>query len=330
MKNPSNSGSSRDSMFDVFRVVAAVAVTIVHSPGLDETPRWSLPLRFAVPFYCCAGIYFGVKHFLRRTPPDPLREYADQRFQRIYRPFLAWSLLYVLFQMIAALVGLAGNAPEVGFGLFIFGTAGHLWFIPFIFAACFTVYALMPWIIRAPRLSAAAFTLCAVGISATALSFTDLVEHESLVVQMIFRLAPVCAGAAISIGALVLRWRQEVLASIAIAGVAFATVATWLAMMEGGSHILWGNAIGVPMFCVCLTNRRFPALDPIVRLGPYALGIYFSHFLFLEGFEDIVNHVFGMKVTAAVNAAIIGASLVSSMVTVVLLDRWPETRFLVR
>lgn len=330
MKQPSSSGRVRDSMFDVFRVVAAVAVTIVHSPGLDATPRWSLPLRFAVPFYCCAGVYFGMKHYLRRSPPDSLRDYAEQRFQRIYRPFLAWSLLYLLCQMLAAVAGIANRAPSIDFGLFLFGTAGHLWFIPFIFAAGLAVYALMPVIAHAPRAAATVSASAAIGLSLLSLGFTDLVEHEPLAVQMAVRLAPVCAGAAISIGVLVLGWPRSVVGAVAIAGAAFAAVGAWLAIEEGGSHILWGNAIGVPLFCVCLTNRHVPLLDPIVRLGPYALGIYFTHFLFIEGFEDIMAHVLKAPINAATNAIIIAASLACSIVTVTLLDRWPGTRFLVR
>ncbi|MFM8872276.1 MAG: acyltransferase family protein [Phycisphaerales bacterium] len=323
-------GRERDWSFDVARLVAALAVIVVHSPGLDHVPAWSLPLRFAVPFFCCSAVHFAFLQYATRRPPMTLLEYADDRFERVYRPFVIWSLIYVLVQLSAYWVGLADREPVLGLQLFLLGGAAHLWFIPFILAAGVIAYAGVPIVVLHPNACGTAAGVVAIALAAWQAQLPVRPEDLPLLPQFAARSTAVFAGAAIAAWMLGTARSIEMRRTVGIVGLAFAGIGSWLAATSGGSRVMWGIAIGVSAYCVCLGGWRQQWMRTVGSLGPYSLGVYFAHYAFIEGYEDIARKVFGIRIDSLANAALVALSIASAIVVVWVLARRPATRFLVR
>ena len=94
-----------------------------------------------MPFFACATVFFVWKGLVDK-PGQSLPSYVRSRFIRIYVPFLAWSVIYLLFK---AVKGVAlPNQPNDFPGLEFLWTGSfyHLWFLPFIFVASIAVFSL--------------------------------------------------------------------------------------------------------------------------------------------------------------------------------------------
>lgn len=323
-------GRERDSSFDVARLVAALSVIVVHSPGLDHVPAWSLPLRFAVPFFCCSAVHFAFLQYAVRRPPMTLRDYAEDRFERVYRPFVTWSLVYVLVQLSAFWVGLADHEPALGPQLFLLGGAAHLWFIPFILAAGVLAYAVMPVAVRRPKACGTVAGIVAIALVAWQVQLPGRPEDLPLLPQFAARSTAIFAGAAVTGWMLGTARSIEVRRAVGIVGLGFTGIGSWLAMTSGGSRVMWGIAIGVSAYCACLGGWQRPWMRTIGSLAPYSLGVYFAHYAFIEGFEDIARKVFGIRIDPLANAALVALSIGSATLVVWVLARRPATRFLVR
>lgn len=323
-------GPQRDRAFDVLRLVAALAVIVVHSPGLDHVPNWSLPLRFAVPCFCCMAVHFAAVQYGKGRPPASLHEYFDDRFERIYRPFVTWSLLYAVVQLVAYWVGLADGEPDLGPKLFLLGGAAHLWFIPFILVAGVLTYAIMPAVSAHPAACALVASMIVAVLCAWQLSIPVRPEDLSIPEQFMARSTAIFAGIAVAALVLGLRLGRPARRWVAMAGIASFLVGSWLAVAAGGSRVMWGVALGVAAYCACLGGWRGRWTEAVGALGPYAFGVYFAHYMFVEGYEDIARKVLGLRIDAATNALLVVLSVISAVSLVWLLSRSTLTRFLVR
>ena len=92
----------RLELFDAARLAAAIGIVWLHTPRSVQLAHWSLLGRFAVPFFSAAAVFFVIDG-LRRQPHRSVRQYAFNRFQRIYVPFLAWSVIYLVFKWVKSL-----------------------------------------------------------------------------------------------------------------------------------------------------------------------------------------------------------------------------------
>lgn len=115
-------GSGREVGIDALRIVAALAVILIHIhyelvPGVALQPWLRAPARFAVPMFFALSGYF--------LPRDAagLPRGAARRVGRIALLFALASLLYLPF----ALLQHRSLAP---LGLLTGGTWLHLWFLP--------------------------------------------------------------------------------------------------------------------------------------------------------------------------------------------------------
>lgn len=323
-------GPERDRAFDVALLVAALAVIIVHSPGLDRVPDWSLPLRFAVPFFCCTAVHFAFVRFKKDGRALPLREYVEDRFERVYRPFISWSLIYALVQLGAFWAGIADNEPALGPHLFLLGGAAHLWFIPFILVAGVLAYGAMPIVSRHPIAASCMAAMAALGLSAWQAWMDGRPEDLPLPVQLVARSTSIFAALAIVSMTVGIGARTHLRRTVGVIGAGFVVVGSWLAVSEGGSRVMWGTAIGVAAYCACLGAWRWRWMDAIGWLGPYSLGVYFAHYAFIEGYEDIARKLLGVRINPFSNAVLVLASVASAILVVWVLARSKSTRFLVR
>ena len=259
-----------------------------------------------------------------------LRGYFDDRFERIYRPFVTWSLVYALVQLTAFWVGLADQEPALGPQLFLLGGAAHLWFIPFILAAGVLSYAAMPIAVRYPNACGTAAGVVAIALTVWQAQLLVRPEDLPLLPQFAARSTAVFAGAAIAAWMLGTARSIRMRRMVGIVGLAFTVIGSWLAVSAGGSRVMWGIAIGVSVYCTCMGGWRQPWMRTVGSLGPYSLGVYFAHYAFIEGYEDIARKIFGIRIDSLANAALVALSIASAIVVVWVLAQQRATRFLVR
>lgn len=111
----------REAGIDLLRIVAALAVVLIHVhyelvPGLALQPWLRAPARFAVPTFFALSGYFLANG-------QGLPQGAARRIPRIARIFALACLLYLPFALIQ-------RRPFDPFSLLTAGTWLHLWFLP--------------------------------------------------------------------------------------------------------------------------------------------------------------------------------------------------------
>jgi peptidoglycan/LPS O-acetylase OafA/YrhL len=123
--------ASRTESIDVIRLIAAAGIIFVHAAKSEPLISIGHLFRFAVPFYLFASLYFQSQS-LRRNSDRPLGKYIASRFRRLYLPFLAWSIIYLLARNVRHLTVLRSGLVDLEFGMLWRGTEYHLWFLPFL------------------------------------------------------------------------------------------------------------------------------------------------------------------------------------------------------
>lgn len=136
----SGSNPNRFARFDAARALAAYAVIWIHTPR-SEALTWSTILcRFAVPFFTAGAAYFAVRSAWH-SPDRSWPAYARARVQRIYGPFVVWSLIYLAFKYLKWRLLPEQENDFPGVEILWTGGAYHLWFMPFILLVCLASHA---------------------------------------------------------------------------------------------------------------------------------------------------------------------------------------------
>lgn len=322
------SSPSRMAGIDLMRLVAFVAVVLIHAVanGAFDYPVVADVIavlsRFAVPFFFLA---FGYLLSLRRPERIVLRLLV-----RLAPPFLFWAIVYILYfqHSLSSL-----KSPTMVVRLLITGLDGqHLWFLPALGAAgalFVVVQGRYGW--RAILLLAVVFYTLALAFGPFRLLFDLPKMPFNTRNGPFFGLLFVTAGAW-------LRTRDIriplpfTLALFALAGLLqLADVAALVALRtiefpRYTDYTVTTIAFGIAAFIVALSipaSFRLPRL--FAALAEMSLGLYAMHLLFL----DLWGHVFSVATLAAclVNAAL---AVVSSAICVLILDRIAVTRRLIR
>lgn len=134
---------------DAARVLSTFGVVWVHTLEIQEQSVEAVTLgRFGTSFYTLGAVFLAARpHFFR--PEVETWEIARKRAKRLLVPYLMWSGIYAAFYL-ATMLPQGYSLHEITryWGPF-FGTAPHLWFLPFAFvagvAASFCVPRLMRW-----------------------------------------------------------------------------------------------------------------------------------------------------------------------------------------
>ena len=126
---------------DAARFVSAVAVLWIHTAESVTGQSWIPICRVAVPFFTVSMVSLTLSHYLRHTSGDSWTQYAMRRFNRLYVPFLLWSLVYLGLRFLKHQIVTSGSQPIVlSPATLLTGTAHHLWFLPFAFFVTLMVY----------------------------------------------------------------------------------------------------------------------------------------------------------------------------------------------
>src|SRR5262245_33047669 len=137
----------RNEAVDVIRLIAAASIVYVHSVRTETLSQWGNLLRFAVPFFLFASLYFQSLS-LRRSGGRNLSQYVLSRLRRLYLPFLAWSLIYLLARDLKRVYLLKLGLVKLELGLLWKGTEYHLYFLPLLLACSVVLACVHWWVLR--------------------------------------------------------------------------------------------------------------------------------------------------------------------------------------
>jgi peptidoglycan/LPS O-acetylase OafA/YrhL len=335
------STSVRLASLDTARFLAAVGVVWIHACQTDETASWAAVGRFAVPFFSATAGYLSVLSLTKHAPAS-LWSFASSRFTRLYLPFLAWSIIYLLFKLTKKAVMPMAETDLPGLEFLIAGGAYHLWFIPFLLVTTFTIYAACKITgNRSYRQIWAANIAFIAGLSlAFALSFTS--TPDTIPWFMAIATPSVLWGCAIgwantSIAKDASSTSQPFSSNTRLALMAFITFlyATLMSVRDTRS-ILLESSSGAALLLAALfadrllyANKTLSSLNSkIASLGKVSLGIYFSHLLFLKIGEIVASKV-APSHSAAVVILIAFSSIVSATILSLVAARFRSTKWLV-
>lgn len=272
--------TERSTGLDVGRAIAILTVVFGHAQtSIVSTSAYDIGARFAVPFF------FLISGFFLKRPELPLAISMVQLAQRLLVPFAVWLAIYLLWfePPLGAFLDPIFLAKLAIQG----GPAHHLWFLPSL-AVSLALFLILLDRGAGPR----TILTVAAGLYALALLFGAY--HDALTGEGRFvwnmRNGPFFAFPFLAAGWWIAQapGRPGLAASLALmgAGAALHTVEI-LAMDRYGlrfehDQLLGTLPFGIGFFLVML---NLPASRParwLARLGPYSLGIYCMHLLFIE------------------------------------------------
>jgi surface polysaccharide O-acyltransferase-like enzyme len=298
---------------DVFRVLAILAVIALHTaqhegPGavgtaFDAATFLNQVERFAVPmFFILSGYFWSAKCHARS---DYLRS-SLALASRVMLLFLVWCTVYFLvseadtlgrFGLSSALAQWAArlSAMRGGYGtLLLQGPKVHLWFLPALALAALTTGVLLSR--RMLRtLFVLAIVVYAVGLAGKAYADTPFGFHTPFNMRNgPFLSLPMfvtghalrqrgpqaswaATGALLALGGLVLQ----------MAEVAWLHTRYGTRMDQDFVAGTWLFGLGVSM--VALSGLRWARIGGLAALGPLVLGIYASHYLFVDGLRAVAG-----------------------------------------
>jgi surface polysaccharide O-acyltransferase-like enzyme len=296
---------------DVFRVLAILAVIALHTarhegPGavgtafdaatfLNQAERFSVPLFFILSGYFWSAKCHGRADYLHCSLA---------LVKRVLLLFLVWCAVYFLVSE-ADTIGRLGPAGAVslwvtrlsgmrgGFATMLLqGAKVHLWFLPALaFAALISGALLSRQLER--TLFVLALGLYAIGLAGKAYADTPLGFHTAFNLRNgpFFSLLMFATGHALQ--------QRGPRPSWAVNGALLALGGLLLQMIEvGWLHQSFGTSMeqdfaigtwpfGLGMSMIALSDLRWARIPALAALGPLVLGIYASHYLFVDGLHAL-------------------------------------------
>lgn len=337
---------------DTFRVLAILAVIALHTARyagpdavgirLDAATLLNQVERFAVPLFFIFSGYFWAQKCL--APREHLRR-SLLVCRRVLLIYLAWALAYLAVAGIQVLRtgGAGGLLPALlqarrngRLGLahvFLEGGTIHLWFLPALACALLISGVLMALGMRR-LLAVLSIALFAAGLAGGAYAHTPLGLHA----RFNLRDGPFFSLIFFVTGAELARRR---LPSTPWPGLVLALAGLGLQVLEvGWLHGRWGTQLvqdyvaatwlyGLGMGMLALSDApplRAPAL---AAPGPLVLGIYASHYLFVDLLRPFDEAWHAGPWGAAWGLAYVALVFAGALGLTWLLARWGPTRRLV-
>ncbi|MBC8105661.1 MAG: acyltransferase [Anaerolineae bacterium] len=276
----------RNESVDVVRFFAAAGIVFVHATESAPLVRWGNFFRFAVPFYLFASLYFQSLS-LRRNPERTLPRYAALRFRRLYLPFFAWSVIYLLAHDLKRVLShdsLVSLRPSMLWT----GTEYHLWFLPFLLLASLVMAVVQRTFLQQDR--SLRWVAIAVAIG-SGLAFTQVpmpaswgsTTDSSLISYMQWwrAISAACWAMAfawfMTLGPVIF----AVTPVMGVAGIAL-VLACSLKQVLNDIQLIPRGLTGLGCMLAALTPWRGPVVSWLARYGRYGYGIYLCHVLILE------------------------------------------------
>ena len=334
---------------DTFRVLAIFAVIALHTARyagpdavgarldaatlLNQVERFAVPLFFIVSGYFWAGKCVAPREHLAR---------ALQVARRVLLIYLAWALAYLAVAALGvlwttgpgALLPRLIHARQAGrLGLahvFLEGGTIHLWFLPALACALLASGILLALGLRR-LLALLAVVLFAIGLAGGAYATTPFGFHARFNLRdgPFFSLLFFVTGAALA--------RRRLPSTpwpglaLALAGLALQVLEVrWLHARWGADLVqdyvaaTWLYGLGVGM--VALSDARPLRVPALASLGPLVLGIYASHYLFVDLLRPLDEAWHGGAWGAAWGLVYVLLVFAGALGLSWLLARWAATR----
>lgn len=334
---------------DTFRVLAIVAVIALHTARHDG-PRavgygWDLPTlldqleRFAVPLFFIVSGYFWAQ-----PVSDPRQQWlrSVRVGRRVLFIYVCWALVYAAVAAIeavwtdglrAALHQLvdAWRGDRLGLQrVLLEGVTAHLWFLPALACAVLLSGALLARRLRW-TLIALAVVLYAVGLIGKAYAPTPI----GWLTPYNLRDGPFFSLVFFVTGIELRRWRLPATPwpglLLALIGLALQMAEVrWLHRHFGATLVqdyvasTWLYGLGAGL--MALSDAPALRLPVLASLGPQVLGIYASHYLFVEFLQPLDET---WRAHAAWDGIYVALVFACALALTGLLARWGPTRRLV-
>lgn len=291
---------------DVVRVLAVLGVIAIHTTPFESAAapighRFDVAtvlnqaVRFAVPFFLVVSGFFWSRAVAEARQ---VRGPTVALVRRALLVWLGWSLVYLLpvnlFDALAQ--GALGPLKVIWWNVaavvrrpaiaLLEGTSPHLWFLVAL-ACCAVVSAVFVHRGACRALALLALVLYAVGLAGQSYPGAPF----GFAIDPSFRNGHLYALAFFATGA----WlqRRGVTAAWLPAGVALAATGLLVHLLEVAlGHRLWGQPLerdyvagtyffGVGVALVALSGTRALSWPAVAALGPWVLGVYASHMVFV-------------------------------------------------
>ncbi|KAB0675922.1 acyltransferase [Aureimonas leprariae] len=292
MRTPS--AGARNANLDVLRVLACLAVVLLHVSGrtiylygeisylswnaanfISSSTRWCVP-----EFVMISGALL-----LTRPIPDPI-SFVRRRFGRIAVPIIVWSAVYLWWR--TYWYGESFGASAVALELFLGFPYYHLYFL-FMIAGLYVFTPTVAAVVRSlPRRQALAFAWLALATAGITMTVQGL--NGNALTQFVPYLGY------FALGALLLESRvpPSISGSLFVAGILVTAGLTHWTASLAGINGPWGMyfysyfnptvLIMAPALFCCVTALRLPRtlMAAAERLAPLTLGVFLIHPLVLE------------------------------------------------
>jgi surface polysaccharide O-acyltransferase-like enzyme len=335
---------NRLQSIDVMRVIAIIAVIVIHTVPFAGQPslvgdRLDLATivnqlaRFAVPFFfIVSGYLWACKCEKEGSIFTPTAKMA----KRIIVLLTAWSVVYLLvssyetahaellkqfyWSLLAAIATPLNTALQ--------GSKDHLWFLPGLLCGLVISAVLIRY--RQQRLLVGlAIALYLIGMSGKAYSHTPLGFQSSFNFRNgpYFSLIFFVTGYFLAQRDASSAW-LPIGMRLALFGILLQLVELFLLHRYWGTTMVQDYVVGTYFYglgiaMMALSGSRFLALERIATLGPFVLGIYASHILFLDLLAPVSKQFTGSTVWSVINTA---AVFLLSYMLVLALSRFRATR----
>jgi surface polysaccharide O-acyltransferase-like enzyme len=321
--------SPRNQVLDVLKLVSAMAVIWIHAADSESGKLITIFCRFAVPFFSAVLAYYATSAGIVSDARWGLVRYGSVRFNRIYLPFIVWSLLYLGFRRAKHEISPDGSPIVLGWSSFLCGTTHHLWFLPFAFFASvlfFGVGRLFRKVVGTLSFVVGSAFVClflGVGILSTKIQ-VDLVSNP---VSYFLFYACDALPAAILGSAIRLLGFSESRRSFRV-GAAFIFVASLLLLKQFGYNAMLSALAGAALLQFGFLSKEILVPNWVSAISGLSLGIYAVHLVFVEGFQFVFQR---LKVGPglAVDFWVFTLGLVLSIASCVTLARFKILRPLV-
>jgi surface polysaccharide O-acyltransferase-like enzyme len=319
---------SRIQSIDTMRVVAIVAVIAIHTDAftgpaspigtsLDLATVVNQLARFAVPFFFIMAGYFWAQ---KVTGPRAAYQPTLAMARRALLIFVVWSLVYLLETRLAESFfnGPSGPLDQIyaniekalsnPFNTALQGTKAHLWFLPALISSVIMSAVLIR--LQCERLlMVLAVIFYIVALAGTPYSDTPL----GFRIHFNFRNGPFISLLFFVTGYFMRRYTPD--AHWLRSGLLLACAGMVLHFIElSVLNARWGTTMaqdfvlgtypfGVGMAMIALSNPRYLNFARAAAIGPLVLGIYASHYIFVDLLRPLDTHFAGSGIWSLVYIA---------------------------
>jgi surface polysaccharide O-acyltransferase-like enzyme len=333
---------------DVMRVVAIIAVIIIHAAPFTAQPKLvgnhldtatvaNQLARFAVPFFFIVSGYLWAN---KVNDERGMYESTVKMAKRIIVLLVAWSIIYLFPTNIVASFALGNFGPikqfywnvmsvvENPLGTMLRGTKLHLWFLPGLLCALIISAVLIRY--RQQRLLfVLSIALYLIGLAGKAYSDTPFGFNS----DFNFRYGPFFSLIFFVTGYF-LKQRQASPMWLPI-GILIATFGVLLHFSELVIlNSYWGITMvqdyvigtyfyGLGIAMIALSGSRYLSLEGLAKIGPLVLGIYAAHMVFVDLLEPISGRFAGGVAWSLIHVV---AIFVLSYALVRVMAHFPVTR----